>query len=152
MTKKNPRDTEPARQAEQIDRDLNAIRRATRRPLNAEELRGHLTAPQRTVMQAVVHNEGVTLKDLAKKVHLAHSTVSGIVDRLSDRGMVARRDDPKDARVVRIYPTDEVRNFVINVLPMITRGPLEDALRRATHDERSSITASIQRLRELLDG
>ena len=50
----------------------------------------------------------------------------------------------------RIYPTREVEKFVRNVLPGLTRGPLEDALRRATKAERTSIGEALRRLRELL--
>jgi len=136
--------------AEQMDRDLGAIRRALRKPLEIEESKAALTAPQKNVMQAVVRNKGISLKDLGREVSLAHSTVSGIVDRLAKRGMLERRLDPNDGRLSRIYPTREVEKFVRNVLPGLTRGPLEDALRRATKAERTSIGEALRRLRELL--
>ena len=37
-------------------------------------------------MRIVVRNDGISLKELSAAVNLAHSTVSGIVDRLEKRG------------------------------------------------------------------
>ena len=137
-------------QAEQIERDLRDIRRALRRPLESEVARGELTAPQTAVMREVMRTEGVNLRDLSRAVSLAHSTVSGIVDRLEKRCLIERRADTNDGRLSCIYPTTPVREFVQKRLPALTRGPLTRALQRATPEERSTITAALRRLRELL--
>lgn len=76
---------------------------------------------------------------------------SGIVDRLAKRGMLERRSDSKDGRFARIYPTAEVEAFIRELMPALTRGPLERALKRATKKERSTIGDAIRRLRELLE-
>jgi DNA-binding MarR family transcriptional regulator len=138
-------------QAERMDRDLGAIRRALRRPLEAEVARGELTVPQSAVMQAVVNHDGISLKDLSREVSLAHSTVSGIVDRLEKRGMIERRADAADGRVTRIHPTAIVRKFVREQIPTLSRGPLQAALERAKVEEREGLVAAIGRLRELLE-
>ncbi len=137
-------------QAEQIEQDLSGIRRALRKPLETEVARGELTAPQAAVMREVVRTEGVSLRDLSRAVSLAHSTVSGIIDRLEKRGLVERRADAGDGRVSCIYPTAPVSEFIQKRLPSLTRGPLTHALQRATPEERTTITASLRRLRELL--
>ena len=145
------RGAECAALADQLEHDLGAIRRLLRRPLEAEVAKGELTAPQITVMREVVRREGVSLKDLSRAVSLSHSTVSGIVDRLEKRGMVARRADSLDGRVSRIHATPVVREFVRNQIPALRRGPLETALERATAAERSRIAAGVAHLRELLE-
>jgi len=137
--------------AEQMERDLSGIRRALRRPLDAEVAKGELTAPQTSVMQVVVRQDGISLKDLSKEVSLAHSTVSGIVDRLEKRGLLSRRPDPQDGRISRVYPTAVVREFVRNQIPMLTRGPLEAALERLKPAERVTLGDAVKRLRELLE-
>jgi DNA-binding MarR family transcriptional regulator len=137
--------------AEQMERDLSGIRRALRRPLDAEVAKGELTAPQTSVMQVVVRQDGISLKDLSKEVSLAHSTVSGIVDRLEKRGLLSRRPDPQDGRISRVYPTAVVREFVRNQIPMLTRGPLEAALERLKPAERVTLGDALKRLRELLE-
>ena len=140
-----------AAQARRLERDLSAIRRALRKPLEAEVARGELTVPQAAVMQAVVAHQGISLKDLSREVSLAHSTVSGIADRLERRGMLERRPDPADGRVSRIYPTAVVLDFVRDRIPARTSGPLEHARARTTRAERSAIERALRRLRELLE-
>ena len=110
-----------------------------------------MTIRQKAVMQIVMRNHRISLKGLSKQVNLAHSTVSGIIDRFAKRGMIERRSDPSDGRIALIYPTKEVREFVSNHLPALTHGPLEEALKRATKDDCISICDALRRLRELLD-
>ena len=113
--------------------------------------RGNLTQPQTAVMREIVRNHGINLKDLSRAVSLAHSTVSGIVDRLEKRGMIERRPDPADGRVSCIYPAEVVKDFVRERIPALRSGPLQEALERATAEERASISQALQRLRELLE-
>lgn len=137
--------------ADQIDQDLRVIRRALRQPLETETAKGELTGPQTAVMREVVRNEGINLRDLSRAVSLAHSTVSGIIDRLESRGMIERRPDEKDGRISCIFPTAPVREFVHDKIPQLNRGPLLSALARANKSERGAICTALRRLRELLE-
>lgn len=138
-------------QAGQMERDLGAIRQVLRRPLEAQVAKGDMTAPQIAVMQVVVRQDGISLKDLSRAVSLAHSTVSGIVDRLENRGMIERRADATDGRFSRLYPTAVVKEFVRDAIPALTRGPLEAALERTSASERAEIVHAVGRLRALLE-
>lgn len=140
-----------AEQARRMESDLRRIRRALGKPLEAEVARGELTMPQAAVMQTVVTHQGISLKELSREVSLAHSTVSGIADRLEKRGMIERRPDPVDGRVSRIYPTPVVMEFVRDRIPALTSGPLESALARANEEERTVIERAVSHLRELLE-
>lgn len=145
-------DAQIAAQAEQMEKDLGRIRQAVRKRLDAEFAKGDLTVPQKAAMAVIVGNRGVSLKDLSRELSLAHSTVSGIVDRLEKKGMVERKPDAQDGRINRIYPTAVVREFLREQVPLLTRGPLQDALLRTTEEERTAIGRSLSRLRELLEG
>jgi len=148
--KKSNSATDLAALAEQLQQDLAMIRRALRRPLEAEAAKGELTLPQSIVMREVVRNEGINLRDLSRAVSLAHSTVSGIVDRLEKRAMIERRPDPEDGRITCIHPSAPVREFVKERIPALNQGPLLAALERASVAERVAITAAVRRFRELL--
>ena len=136
---------------EQIERDLGAIRRALRVPLESEIARGGLTAPQMAVLQILMRQDGISLKEMSRAMSLAHSTVSGIIDRLESKGMLERRADPADGRITRLYPSAPVKKFVTEELPKLAEGPLQRALDRARRAERAQIGAAIARLRQLLD-
>jgi DNA-binding MarR family transcriptional regulator len=140
-----------AAQAERMERDLSAIRRALRKPIEAQVAEGALTVPQIALMHEVVSQPGIALKELSRRLSLAHSTVSGIVDRLEKRGMIERRVDSSDGRVSSLHPSAPVEQFVREQIPVLARGPLQSALERTTPAERAQIERALRRLRELLE-
>jgi len=133
-----------------MERDLSAIHHAMRKPLRSEMAKGELTRPQTAVMRIVVSRPGVSLRELSREVSLAHSTVSGIVDRLEKRGMVVRAADDGDGRIVRVRPTATVTAWIAERLPQLRVGPLEGALQRADPEEREDLAEAVARLRNLL--
>jgi DNA-binding MarR family transcriptional regulator len=138
--------------AEAIDRNLRAIRERIRRPLEAAIAGGNLTGPQQSVMHALVQSDGLSLKELSAHLGLAHSTVSGIVDRLQERGLIERRANETDRRVTRIVVTQPVRDFVRDTMPRLTIHPLAEALARADAAQRRAIVEGLKTLREVLEG
>jgi DNA-binding MarR family transcriptional regulator len=137
--------------AQEMDQHLNVIRQRLREPLETEFARGNLTGPQRMVMHALVLSQGLSLKQLSAQVSLAHSTVSGIVDRLQARGMVIRRRDETDGRASVIAPSSEVRDFLANRMPELAITPLAEALRAASNSERATILRGLRKLRALVE-
>ena len=137
--------------AQEVDQHLGIIRQRLREPLETEFARGGLTAPQRIVMQALVQSEGLSLKQLSAQVSLAHSTVSGIVDRLQARGLVIRRKDEADGRATVIAPSAEVRDFVSNRMPELAISPLTKALRGASKSEQATVLRGLRKLRALIE-
>lgn len=144
-------DSEIAAQAERLEADLSAIRRLQRRLLESEFEKGNLTIPQKAAMRVIVRHQGISLKDLSREISLAHSTVSGIIDRLEKRGLVERRSDEADGRVARIHATAIVAKFLRNEMPSLVLGPLQRALAIAQPEERLQIEGALRRLRELLE-
>lgn len=138
--------------AQEIDTQLRAIRRTLRKPLAAAIARGELTVPQRCIMHILVRSDGLSLKELSRRAELAHSTVSGIVDRLEKRGMLSRQPDSEDGRFSRIVVTEPVRNFVRDKLPELALQPLLAALRRTRPRERVKIVDGLRALRRALGG
>jgi MarR family transcriptional regulator, organic hydroperoxide resistance regulator len=137
--------------AREVDRDLRAIRQFLRRPLEAAIVEGGLTGPQQSAMEALVRSDGLSLKELSRELGLAHSTVSGIVDRLEARGMVERRTDDRDQRATSITVTGQVRDWLRNAMPALGIQPLDQALRAATPAERQTILEGVRALREVLE-
>ena len=137
--------------AENINRDLRELRRILRKPLEDQEARLGLTPPQRSVMEVVWRSEGVSLTELSQRVGLAHSTVSGIVDRLENKGLLARQTDPQDARFTKITVSEPVRKHAGEILSALAIQPLIEALERATPAEREAISQGLTTLRRLLE-
>jgi DNA-binding MarR family transcriptional regulator len=145
------RKQELTRVAQEIDEHLSRVRQVLRQPLETEFARGGLTGPQRSVMQAVVQSNGMSLKELSRRVGLAHSTVSGIVDRLAQKGLVARQPDKKDRRLSLVVPSKQVRDYVQKKLPALTMHPLQKALQQIKPAERAAILDGLRILRHAVE-
>jgi DNA-binding MarR family transcriptional regulator len=137
--------------AQEMERDLRAIREIIRRPLEPAVARGNLTGPQQSAMQILVGTDGMSLKELSVQLGLAHSTVSGIVDRLEKRGLIERQAGDKDRRLTRIVVTRAVRDFARNTIPKLSAHPLAEALRRARPTDRRCVIEGVRMLRKILE-
>ena len=137
--------------ARELDRDLRAVRQIINRPIQALIESGGLTGPQQSAMQVMVESDGLSLKDLSKEMGLAHSTVSGIVDRLEKQGLLKRQTDEADRRVAKLVVTDQVRKFLCETWPALEMHPLAEALRVATPAEQEQVLQGVRTLRRLLE-
>ncbi len=136
--------------AERIERDIREIRSKLRLPLETEFARAQLTGPQRSVMQMVFRSGGMSLTQLSRAVGLSHSTVSGIVDRLVIRGMLARQVNRTDRRFSRIVVTEAVADFMEKKAPGMIARPMVQALMRATPSERRTVANGLETLRRII--
>lgn len=124
--------------------------RAVNREVHRDVARSGLTGPQVRAIEVLFDSGPLSLKDLSAKLHLSHSTVSGIVDRLARRQYVRREPHPDDRRVSRITVTEEVARYARGA-PRRLLSPLADALRSVRPAERKQIIQILQRLTELVD-
>jgi DNA-binding MarR family transcriptional regulator len=114
------------RRAESGVRILHALRRLMRlldiqsRRLAAEK---HVTSAQLFAMKMLDIDEVDTATEVARRVHLSPSTVVGILDRLEEKGLVERRRDHADRRVVRISLTADGSKLIRE-----TPHPVQDLL------------------------
>jgi len=89
-------------------RILHALRRIIRGfALYSKEIlaTSHITAPQLVCLLAVVESGPLTATAIGRRVHLSASTVVGILDRLEEKGLIARTRDDEDRRVVMVSAT-----------------------------------------------
>jgi DNA-binding MarR family transcriptional regulator len=68
--------------------------------------------PQRYLLLLLVKgaadgSERATISDLGQRLHLAQSTVTELVNRAAEAGLVRRGTSPDDGRVVYVQLTDE---------------------------------------------
>ncbi len=96
------------------------------------------------LLQTLEPGVGMPMSALAERVYCDASNVTGMVDRLEARGLLERRDDPRDRRVKRIALTDDGASMRERVLERLYEPPaaiarlsradqraLRDLLRRA---------------------
>jgi DNA-binding MarR family transcriptional regulator len=136
--------------AQEIEEHVRAVTQILRRPLETRIAREGLTGPQLGVLRTLFHSDRLTLSELSQKVGLAHSTISGIVDRLEARGIVERVPHESDGRFTRIAISKQVLAYVREKLPATTLHPMMKALSKARPDERDSVLIGLRTLRRLL--
>jgi len=85
-----------------LGRLLNFATAATNGLCNARLAAHGLTLPQWVVLSALWQRDGLTVTDLAEYTGNAGPATSRILDRMAERGLVARQPDPDDRRTTRI--------------------------------------------------
>jgi len=65
-----------------------------------------LTIQQLRVLGHVVKQTGISHQELGALLGVSAPTASGMVDRLAEKGLVTRIDDPDDRRFRRLHPTE----------------------------------------------
>ena len=70
-------------------------------------------------MLGMLRDREPTMADLATFTGLERSTISGLIDRAAQRGLVVRTADPHDGRSVRVSLTKQARGLVPEVTAAI---------------------------------
>ena len=86
---------------------LREIRSLIDKSLKIKLNLGNFTMPQTMIIYNLASHGKMKISDLSEKMGLTNSTVSGIVDRLEDQGVVFRERSTKDRRVVYVQITAE---------------------------------------------
>ena len=76
-----------------------------------------LTSPQLATLLVVSQQEPISTGDIAREIHLGHATVTGILDRLEQRDLVARWRSEVDRRSVLLRVTSEGRKLLAAAPP-----------------------------------
>lgn len=71
-----------------------------------------LTIQQLKVVFLAVREGSLTAGKISRELRVGFSTVTGLVDRLAEQGLVVRGEDPRDRRATRVTPTDAAREVV----------------------------------------
>ena len=83
-----------------------------------------ITGRQRLVVRIIGRFPGLLAGQLAALLHIHPSTLSGILDRLEDQGLIVRREEGRDRRRVSLALTARGREFDV-----VTPGTIEQAVR-----------------------
>jgi DNA-binding MarR family transcriptional regulator len=89
------------------------------------------------------------LSRLAKYILVKPSTVTGIIDRLEEKGLVSRERSSLDRRVINITLTESGRRLAVEAPPPIPQSIVE-ALQKLTPKEREKIVSSLATLVAML--
>ena len=80
-----------------------------------------VSGTQVVALFAIQSQEGCQLKDLTAQLQLKNSTITGLVGRMEDNGLIQRQPCEQDGRSTRLYLTDKGREVVAQAQPLLAR-------------------------------
>jgi MarR family 2-MHQ and catechol resistance regulon transcriptional repressor len=104
-----------------------------------------LTHAQIPVLEALYFVGPMCQADLGRKLLRSASNVTGMVDALEERGLVARTRRTEDRRVIDVSLTDAGRDLIERVFPLHARN-VADAFAGLTADEQATLAALCKKL------
>ena len=115
-------------------------------------LAGHgVRVGQQVVLEALWREDGLTPGELARRIGVETPTVVRGVGRMEAAGLVVRRDDPRDGRLVRVYLTDRGRELE-GIIPQAEDRVIEEAFSGFSMKDREQLTRLLSRVLENLEG
>lgn len=139
------------------DELAQGVLRSLRRILQAVDLHGRnlkarygLTGPQIICLREIRRGASLNPGQLARNVGLKPPTVTGIVDRLEQRGLVTRRRRHRDKRQVRIELT-EAGIEVVRQAPAPLQERFVERLAALPAEQREAIATRLDEVVALLE-
>lgn len=123
--------------------------RLFRRAFDARSRCLGVTGQQWRVLVAVFRNPGINQGNAAEMIEVEPITLSRMVDRLQDAGLIERRADPGDRRAWCLHLTDKALPL-IDAMRVIAEDLIESAFEGFTPQERDDFAATTERFRDNL--
>jgi len=108
-----------------------------------------LTGPEFDVLATLGNQPGMTFKEIGENTLITKTTLTGVVDRLEQKGLVERRSCPEDRRCVRAVLTDKGNDLFREVFPDHV-GRLKEQLAGLGTEECDEIVRLLGKVRRLL--
>lgn len=109
-----------------------------------------LTVPQLVVLKEVAESDGAPIGRLAKLVSLSQATVTTIVDRLEQRGVIERRRGHEDRRKVLLHITQSGREL-LERSPTILQEEFLEGFEKLEEWEQTLMLATLQRVAAMMN-
>lgn len=81
--------------------------RGMKKMLDANLSEFNVTSSQATILNTLASNDGQSLSDIGKSVHLDKPAITGLADRMEHDGLVERRRTSSDRRIIQLFLTEK---------------------------------------------
>jgi MarR family transcriptional regulator, organic hydroperoxide resistance regulator len=109
-----------------------------------------ITGPQLWVIKTISLNRGLLLRDLAERMYLHPSTITGLIDALEAKGYVTRVRGTADRRVVKVQLTPKGRRLA-KMAPEPAQGKMINGLTHLKNQEVALIHRSVKKLVTMME-
>ena len=108
-----------------------------------------LTSPQLATLREILAGQNVSPMALANALHLSQPTVTGILGRLEQHGLIRREPSLTDRRSILAVATDEGRRLAERAPPLL-RDRFRNELAKVPEWQRTEILAVLQRVATMM--
>jgi DNA-binding MarR family transcriptional regulator len=109
-----------------------------------------ITAAQLNCLLALHENGPLPPSQIAKHMMVNSSTVTGVIDRLEQKGLVVRKRNSSDRRIINVELTPDGQNMAQSAPPPIQQRVV-DGLQKLSSEELDQIVHSLAKLTRMLD-
>jgi len=139
------------REAADLLAAVSAVRRTARQAVRRAWREEPLPTAQSELLRLVAGRPGISVAEAARELRLAPNTVSTLVGRLADQGLLGRERAPADARSVRLSVTGRARQRIADWRDL--RADLtQQAMAGLTAAERQYLADAVPALLRLAEG
>jgi DNA-binding MarR family transcriptional regulator len=132
-------------QVEALDQVMLNLSWAARKQLAQELEEFNLTVPQYVTLRVLKQSgTGCTMKQLAEAAQQLSPTMTGIIDRLDEAGLVRRSADPNDRRSLQVFLT-ALGELTLNSIDERRKERLSQVMSCLDDQERATLLHLMQR-------
>ncbi|MEN6349174.1 MAG: MarR family transcriptional regulator [Syntrophomonas sp.] len=124
---------------------LTKAQQSVHQLFKAELLPYGVTPGQYGVLKCLWDENGQTVKQLAERLFLDSSTVTGLLDRMEHKGLIEKKADPKDRRALQVLLTEKGHGLEAPINQAIELAN-QKALRQMDEAQSESLRNLLQRL------
>ena len=129
---------------------LRQIQRKTEIASKRLAVQAGLTPSQLMVMQILSERGETSAGDIAKLTQLKHATITSLVDKLVDRGMLNRRRCTDDRRRVWLTLCEQGKSAITSA-PDLLQDTFQNRFDKLPSWHQSMLVSSLERIAALLD-
>lgn len=120
--------------------------------MNSKKLvkRVGLTGPQLVILIEIARCGEVTAGEIAQAVSLSQATVTGILERMENRGLIVRQRNHQDKRRIMVRITDTGKKILEEAPPLMQEAFVE-RFSSLQEWEQTMILSALQRLVSIMD-
>ncbi len=98
-----------------------------------------------SVLSLVLHNPGITSRQLCAALGILPPNLVGLVQSLVQRGLIVRRPHPHDGRAMGLHPTPKGEALMAKAEATVIEAELEQT-QRLTEAERDTLLRLLQKI------
>jgi MarR family transcriptional regulator for hemolysin len=139
----------PARTSREIAINLMDVARLLRTYADQRARQFGISRAQWVVLMRLDRSEGLKQSELAEILDLQPISLTRLLDRLAENGLIERRDDPNDRRANRLYLTPAARPL-LNQLYALGNDMMDEVLNGLDDKAHEQLLGDLLRMKDNL--